>query len=58
MGLIEAIMETIVAIFLVIVFFFIVLPQIAIITGFNVWFIWIIGILLMIIIFLSIIKEL
>jgi len=57
MGLLETIIEAIIAIFLVIVFFFIILPQIATITGYSPVDFGLLGILFIILILLNIVKE-
>ncbi|WP_156786018.1 hypothetical protein [Archaeoglobus veneficus] len=57
MGLVEDIMEAIISIFIVIVFFFWILPEFSKISGISPLFIWFLGILLIVAIILSILKS-
>lgn len=57
MGMLDGLIEAIVAIIIVIVFFFDVLPEMAKITGFSVIVIYILGGLLLVSIVLSLLRR-
>jgi|Deesub1362B_J571_1020462.scaffolds.fasta_scaffold00189_49 protein-S-isoprenylcysteine O-methyltransferase Ste14 len=57
MGLVDEIMEAIVAIFLIIVFFGLVFPSMSQVTGISTGMFWIIGVLLIIAVILSLTKR-
>lgn len=57
MGLINDVMEAIIAIIIIFVFFFNVLPELAKTLGFSVFFVYIIGFLLLAVVILSLLKR-